>query len=205
MIHQRIAVLFKEIFLGLVQRFRGLVVDALVYPLFGMLRCNAFGGRFLLAGFFPGDAFDDFPSGLDVVNAGLRDGVRYGRAGKDSVFVDPNSFARPDAGRAVGKYAHRAVRADGYAVGGGEQQRVDYALVVVGNQFRGGVAHGMACSGNRRAHDTVANGGVVVDRIADSGLDKLRRGFPVQVRLVEPPLDGLDQFRRLLSSLQPTQ
>ena len=62
----------------------------------------------------------------------------------------------------------------------------------------------MARSGNRGSQDIIANGGVFIDRFSESGGDKIGGDFAIEVRLVELPLDGLDQFRRLLADLQPT-
>ena len=46
---------------------------------------------------------------------------------------------------------------------------------------------------------------IIVDRIADGGVDKSAELPPYRLGWLNRRLDGLDQFRRLLSILQPTE
>ena len=123
--------------------------------------------------------------------------------GKDSIFIDPQPFAGANMCRAVGINAHRAVRADGCAVRGGEQQRVDHGVVGVGIKFRSGLADSVAGAGNVGAQDVIANGGGIVDWLAKAGGDKLRGNFGIKIRMVELPLDRFDQLRGLPGVFQP--
>ena len=97
------------------------------------------------------------------------------------------------------------VIADVLAVVDGQQDDVEDGLVRVGKQAHGGASDGSARALDVGAKDAVADRGNLVDRPGNADAHHLAAGLEVQVGMNEPLAHGLDQFRGLPRTFQPSQ